>query len=93
MLDGVSKGLFTCGERNGQAKLTASQVREIRTRYAAGGVFQRILAAEYGVDRALISYIVTGKSWAHLIVGSEPAPLDGGGDALVSASPLALEKP
>ncbi|WP_442923051.1 HNH endonuclease [Microbacterium sp. BR1] len=43
------------GERAGSAKLTDAQVAEIRTRYAAGGVSQRALAAEYGVWHQHIS--------------------------------------
>jgi hypothetical protein len=67
ILDGVRKGRFTCGERNGQAKLTAEQVVAIRRRYLSGGVYQHQLAAEYGIDRAMVSHIVRGKSWKHLL--------------------------
>jgi hypothetical protein len=51
------------GEQHGQAKLTAAQVREIRTRYAAGGVTQQELGEEYGVLQASISKIVLRKKW------------------------------
>ena len=51
------------GEANGRAKLSAEDVADIRRRYAAGGVFQRELAAEYGVRRATIRNIVCGKTW------------------------------
>jgi len=44
-------------------KLTAEQVREVASRYAAGGVTQTSLAAEYGVSVAVINYVVTGKYW------------------------------
>ena len=54
------------GEANGEAKLTEVEVIEIRERYAAGGIYQKQLAAEYGVDRSRISYIVLRKNWAHL---------------------------
>jgi hypothetical protein len=65
--DGADKGLFTCGERNGQTKLTDAQVTEIRAKHAAGGVFHHDLAAEYGVSRPLITYILNGKSRKHLL--------------------------
>jgi hypothetical protein len=54
------------GSKVGTAKLTDQQVREIRNKYAAGNVFQRQLAAEYGVCRPQISAIVTRTQWAHL---------------------------
>ncbi len=51
------------GERNGQSKLSRSAVAYIRERYSAGGISQRELAREVGVDQSLISYIVRGKIW------------------------------
>jgi hypothetical protein len=48
-------------------KLTAEQVREIRARYAAGGVSQKDLAAEYGTTRMNVSSIINGASWRHLL--------------------------
>jgi hypothetical protein len=55
------------GERCGTAKLTDAQVIKIRSQYAAGGVTQRQLAREYGVNRSLISRIVNCKYWKHLL--------------------------
>jgi len=54
------------GERHGRAKLTDDAVREIRTRYAAGGVTQRELATAYGVDQQVIWAIVHRRRWAHV---------------------------
>lgn len=54
------------GEQHTQAKLTADQVPEIRARYAKGDVYQRVLAAEYGVEQTLISAIVRRKIWRHI---------------------------
>lgn len=51
------------GETSPLAVLTAAQVDEIRTRYAAGGVFQRELAAEYGVSQTQIGRIVRLVRW------------------------------
>ncbi len=51
------------GERNGYAKLTAEQVRAIRTAYQAGGISQRTLGTRYGVAQTTIGFIVRGVSW------------------------------
>ena len=53
------------GPQNPKARLSDDDVREIR-RLAVGGVTQRDLAAQYGVDQSLISRIVTRRRWAHL---------------------------
>ena len=57
---------FTGGESNGRAKITEAQVVEIRERYAAGGVTQKVLAAEYGVTQVLIGQIIRGVGWTHV---------------------------
>jgi len=54
------------GERNRHAKLTEAQVVEIRKRYAAGGVTQRVLGLEYGVYPSHVGSIVTGVKWRHI---------------------------
>lgn len=51
------------GEQNASAKLTEDQVREIRKRYAAGGVSLRTLGQEYGVGKSAIHQIVKGRNW------------------------------
>lgn len=51
------------GEANGQSKLTVEAVREIRRRAAAGETHASI-AADYGVDPSLISYVKHRKVWA-----------------------------
>lgn len=51
------------GEAHAQAKLTAVQVLDMRSRR---GQTQRSLAKEFGVSRAHIRGIRSGKSWAHL---------------------------
>jgi len=55
------------GERHSAAKLTDDQVRELRRRWQVGGVQQKQLAAEYGVSRGVVSEILSGKSWRHLL--------------------------
>lgn len=54
------------GEKVGLAKLNANQVREIRKRYAEGGILYRELAAEYGVNECNIGHIITRWTWKHV---------------------------
>lgn len=49
-----------------QAKLTDDAVREIRRRYAEGGITHKKLASEYGVFFTVIQKVVTGKIWRHV---------------------------
>lgn len=55
----------TRGSQNSNAKLTATEVVDIRTRALAGS---RIgdLAKEFGVSYATIKSILDGKTWTHL---------------------------
>lgn len=62
----VKMGLTAKGERAGSAKLTETQVREIRTRYSVGDVSQEKLGREFGVSQAAVRAIVTGRNWSHL---------------------------
>lgn len=54
------------GEKNEIAKLTAEQVKEIRSRHAAGGISQRKLAREYGVCPQSICDIIHRVNWQHV---------------------------
>lgn len=54
------------GEAAPNVTLTEVQVREIRRRYAAGGVSQSALGAEYGVGQTQVGRIVRGTRWAHV---------------------------
>lgn len=54
------------GEANGHAKLTATQVQEIRVRYAGGGISLAALGQEYGVIHSNIHAIVSRRSWRHV---------------------------
>lgn len=47
-------------------RLTDDQVREIRRRYAAGGVFQRELAEEYGVSKGHINAVILRRFRSHV---------------------------
>jgi hypothetical protein len=64
--DRVGHGTSNRGERNGRAKLSIGQVKEIRFRYAAGGQTHRGLASEYGVSHLVIGQILRGQLWAHV---------------------------
>lgn len=64
--DRVLHGTVARGERSPGAKLTETQVQEIRTRYAAGSILMRELAAEYGVTKKTISVIISRKMWTHV---------------------------
>lgn len=67
MSDMVRKGRWggRCGERSPCAKLTSSQVVDIRKRYSAGEKTGRI-AKDYGVTPMTVIYAATGKKWRHL---------------------------
>jgi hypothetical protein len=54
------------GEHNTMAKLTAEQVKAIRSRFAAGGIAKRRLAKEFGVHPQTIGDILSGLHWPHL---------------------------
>ena len=73
-VDSVAKGRWMvhrhrnqpCGERNINAKLTEAAVRDIRRRYAEGGISQQTLADEYGVGQTKISAVVRRQTWRHV---------------------------
>lgn len=54
------------GENGPLAKLNNSQVRDIKRRYAAGGISYQRLADEFGVSESAIGAIVTGITWKHI---------------------------
>lgn len=60
--DMAERGRSTAGEEHPHAKLTESQVVEIRHRYADGAT-QPELADEYSVEKPTIQHIVEGYSW------------------------------
>lgn len=63
--DKVNKGRHKKGEQMHSAKITAEQVREIRRRYAAGGVTLQELNDEYGLS-SQASAIVSRRTWKHV---------------------------
>ena len=54
------------GENHPCSTLTETQVREIRGRWAAGGIKQKQLAVDYGVNYRTINQVVNMKKWKHL---------------------------
>jgi hypothetical protein len=67
MQDMWAKGRGAHGQKARHAKLTDAQVVEIRQRYIPRVVTQDALAVEYGVEQTLISQIVRGTIWRHLL--------------------------
>lgn len=68
VLDKVAKGRLhnQNGEKNPSAKLTSSQVLEIRELYKTGKYLQRELAIRFNTPLSSINQIITGKRWKHL---------------------------
>lgn len=60
--DKIAHGTWQDGERNGRAKLTASQVAEMRRRMEAGES-RKSVATAFGVSPPMASYIAIGKNW------------------------------
>lgn len=52
------------GEGHARSRLTNAQASELRERYAAGGISQDALAAEYGIHQTAISRIIRGLGYA-----------------------------
>jgi hypothetical protein len=58
--------LIPRGERNPASKLTADIVRDVRTRYATGGISAQRLADEYGVTKQSMLAIIRRRTWGHV---------------------------
>lgn len=54
------------GEKHGRARLNEQDVKRIRELAADRKRTQKSLAQEYGVHRTTITYVVSGKNWAHV---------------------------
>jgi uncharacterized protein involved in exopolysaccharide biosynthesis len=64
---GFVKSTAEKGRWGGQlAKITASQVQELRARYAQGRVTQKALGQEYGLKQAQVSEIIRRVAWVHV---------------------------
>jgi hypothetical protein len=62
-LDRNRHGTDNRGERNGNARVTIAQVKEIRS--LCGSIPQHEIARLYGISQQTISGIATRKRWAH----------------------------
>ena len=62
--DKLKHGTMQHGERNGMAKLTADQIREIRRRGALEN--QTALGREFNIAQGQVSRIVTRQRWKHI---------------------------
>lgn len=65
MTDMYNKSRSTKGEKNGQAKLTHDEVRQIRQRYASGET-QRAISRLYAIGQSTVQAIVSRKIWNHV---------------------------
>lgn len=66
MMDRDRHGNTNRGEDHPQAILTEAIVRDIKTRYAAGGITQKELADEYGISRPYANQLIHGRKWSHV---------------------------
>lgn len=64
--DCAAKGRGNSGPGSRTARLTGTEVREIRRLYAEGNITQDALARRYGVAQMTVSDIVTRRSWKML---------------------------
>jgi hypothetical protein len=62
----AAKGRAAHGEAIGRAKLTESDIQEIRRRHATGEETQVRLGQEFGVGQSAIWSIVTRRTWMHV---------------------------
>lgn len=65
MADCVKHKTIARGEKNGHAKITANDVKEMRKLRAMGKTFERI-AANYPICRQTVQDAVYGKNWKHV---------------------------
>lgn len=63
--DSLRLGLIPTGERNGQAKLTAELVGQIR-QLAGAGATHRAISERFGVTPSNVSMIVNRNTWRHV---------------------------
>lgn len=62
----IAGGERSAGEKHGNAKLSAENVREIRGHYGHGATLRQ-LAEKFGVSNVSIHNAVVGKTWRHLV--------------------------
>lgn len=62
--DRLRHGTDSRGSKSPTAKLTESQVDQIRAMLSKG-IRQRDIAAEFGLNQGTVSFINTGRNWSH----------------------------
>jgi hypothetical protein len=72
--DKLIHGTLTHGERNGCAKLSERDIREILA--LRGKALQREIAERFGIRQSQVSHIHTGKSWGHLAYDSNSQAIE-----------------
>lgn len=60
---GTKHALNRIGEKNGNHKLTAKEVKYIRERYAMGGISYKELGREMGISKPTIGHIIRREIW------------------------------
>lgn len=55
---------YNAGARNGRARLTENEVRNMRSEYAAGGISYKTIAAKYGMNTAAARSAIIGETWS-----------------------------
>jgi hypothetical protein len=68
--DALDRGRYRRGSGNGRAKLTFTQVAEIREHWQRGDETQVSMARRYGVSRSAIQWVLNGRNWAGIEVAS-----------------------
>lgn len=63
--DKIVHGTLNRGERNGQAKLTKTEVHSIRLLHGLFGMSHRELGRQFGIAQGNVTQIVNRKAWAH----------------------------
>jgi len=63
--DKIAHGTLMKGDTHANSKLTVAKVREIKRRHAQGEQ-QQDIAKDYGVHKATVNDIFTGKTWRHV---------------------------
>lgn len=61
-----SRGKQAKGSKQGKAKLTERDVRDIREKLKEGAMTHREIASIYGVAHSQVTRINTGKGWTHV---------------------------
>lgn len=64
--DSIEHGTHVKGSDLWSAKLTETEVREMRALYSTGGISQKAIGRRYGIGQAQVSSIVRRESWAHI---------------------------